>query len=97
MKKRKSQNEMVLAVLKSGKAISPWKALRDLGCFRLGARIWELRRAGHRISSRWIERRNRFGVMVRLREYFIYKDDPRLEKLTRAAARRWVKSNIRRA
>lgn len=39
-----SQNEKVKAHLVSGKTITPLEALRLYGCFRLGARIWDLRR-----------------------------------------------------
>lgn len=37
----------ILAHLKSGKTISPLEALELYGCFRLGARIWDLRHGKH--------------------------------------------------
>lgn len=39
-----SQNEKVKGHLVSGKTITPLEALNLYGCFRLGARIWDLRR-----------------------------------------------------
>lgn len=39
-----SQNEKVREHLVSGKSITPLEALRLYGCFRLGARIWDLKR-----------------------------------------------------
>lgn len=41
---RESQNEKVKGHLVSGKTITPLEALRLYGCFRLGARIWDLKR-----------------------------------------------------
>lgn len=37
--------------LQSGMTISPLEALKDFRCFRLAARIDELRKAGHPIKS----------------------------------------------
>lgn len=45
-----TQTEMILAHLQSGKPITPLEALREYGCFRLGARIWDLKQAGHPIE-----------------------------------------------
>jgi hypothetical protein len=50
-----SQTESILRHLKAGHAISPLDALRRYGCMRLGARIWDLRQAGHRIERRLID------------------------------------------
>jgi hypothetical protein len=44
-----SQNAMILRHLKRGQWISPLQALREYGCFRLGARIWELKQRGYPI------------------------------------------------
>lgn len=41
-----SQTKQILEHLKSGRTISPLEALELYGCFRLGARIYELRH-GH--------------------------------------------------
>lgn len=37
-----TQNQKILAYLKSGKKLNPLQALRKFGCFRLSARIWDL-------------------------------------------------------
>ena len=47
----KSQNEEILAHLLAGKSISPLEALEKFGCFRLGARILELKQQGHKIVT----------------------------------------------
>ena len=44
-----SQKNSILGYLKSGKTITPLHALRDFSCFRLAARIAELRDEGHDI------------------------------------------------
>lgn len=46
-----SQRDRVLAALEAGEEITPVDALRRFGCFRLGARVHELREAGHRIAT----------------------------------------------
>lgn len=51
---RKSQNDEILAWLKSGKSISPLEALEKFGCFRLGGRIFELKQAGHKIVTEMV-------------------------------------------
>lgn len=45
-----SQCDQILAHLKEGKTISPMEALRQFGCFRLGARIWDLKQDGYVIG-----------------------------------------------
>lgn len=44
-----TQNARILKALKAGKKLTPLAALRDFGCFRLAARIAELRGEGHAI------------------------------------------------
>lgn len=39
-----------MAHLQSGKSITPLEALNLYGCFRLGARIWDLRNEGYDIE-----------------------------------------------
>jgi len=46
-----SQTEQILEHLKSGKEITPMDALVNYGCFRLGARIYDLRQQGYDIES----------------------------------------------
>ena len=44
-----SQNEKILAALKRG-PLTPMEALERFGCFRLAARVGELRERGHAIG-----------------------------------------------
>lgn len=44
-----SQSSRILSALRSGRRLSALEALEEFGCFRLAARIHDLRRAGHEI------------------------------------------------
>lgn len=46
-----SQNKQILAHLEAGLSITPLEALKRYGCFRLGARIHDLRTKGHPIVT----------------------------------------------
>ena len=47
-----TQNEQILDYLKSGKSITPLEALEKFGCFRLSARIFNLREDGYNIITK---------------------------------------------
>jgi len=51
---KKSQGERILAHLKAGKTLSAKQAAENFGCYRLGARIMELREAGYDIDGGWV-------------------------------------------
>lgn len=42
-----SQSEQILAWMQAGNSITPLEAMERFGCLRLGARIYDLSRAGH--------------------------------------------------
>lgn len=48
--KRASQCEQILEALRQGRELTPLQALNEFGCMRLGARIWDLIRAGYNIQ-----------------------------------------------
>lgn len=50
MERKESQNKSILAWMKQGNAITPLIALNRFGCFRLSARIKDLRDIGYNIS-----------------------------------------------
>lgn len=57
-----SQESQILEYLQSGGALTPIEALNLFGCFRLGARIWNLRKAGHPIDDELVhEGRKKFS------------------------------------
>lgn len=51
-----SQKTKLLRYLQMGKSISPLKAWRIFGIYRLSGRILDLRREGHNIKTDIIER-----------------------------------------
>ena len=54
-----SQEQRILAYLRSGHSLTPIQALRKFGCFRLGARIYDLRRHGCRIKRQMVQRQGK--------------------------------------
>lgn len=46
----KTQNTQILAHLKTGQSINPLQALNKFGCFRLSARIFNLKDEGYDIE-----------------------------------------------
>ncbi len=58
MSEHASQNIQILQHLRRGRALSAIIALHLFNCFRLGARIWDLRKAGHSITTRMVETRD---------------------------------------
>ena len=47
-----TQNKRIEAYLMSGRTLTPLDALHEFNCFRLSARIWDLRKQGLDIESR---------------------------------------------
>ena len=46
-----TQKEMVLGYLQKGKTLTPMEALEKFGCFRLAARVHDLRVSGHNVVA----------------------------------------------
>lgn len=63
------QEERILKYMQDFGSITPLQALDDLGVMRLGARIYDLKRAGHMISRRMVTKKNRYGEAVSFAEY----------------------------
>lgn len=51
-----SQNQKLLAHLKSGRTITRWSGLMDMGIANLTARITDLRNQGHNVLMQWVVR-----------------------------------------
>lgn len=64
-----TQNERLLRHLTDYGSITPVEALSDYGIMRLGARIYDLKREGHVITSELVEGRNRYGERTRYARY----------------------------
>ena len=64
-----TQCERVLKYMHDFGSINPAQAMDDLGVMRLGARIWDLKRAGHPITRKMVKKKNRYGEPVSFAEY----------------------------
>ena len=64
-----TQCDKILRHLKDVGSITPVDALRDYGCMRLGARIWDLKRMGHHIDMELETGENRYGEKTRYARY----------------------------
>lgn len=53
---KRSQNARIIDYLATGRPLTPLVALQRFSCFRLGARVHELKRQGHPITSRLVKR-----------------------------------------
>jgi hypothetical protein len=62
-----SQCEQILGMLKSG-PVTAMDALQKAGCFRLAARIAELRQQGHNIETETIEVNGKHIAQYTLKE-----------------------------
>lgn len=49
-----SQNKQILSYLQQGNSITPLEALNHFNCFRLGARIFQLKKLGHPIETEMV-------------------------------------------
>ena len=64
-----TQNDAILSALRRGERLTPTVALSVYGTFRLAARIWDLRQAGHAISERMVVVPGRDGTTCLVAEY----------------------------
>ena len=62
-----NQSDKILDHLRGG-PITPLQALNLYGCFRLAARINELRKQGHNISTKWIKGEKKKHAQYQLME-----------------------------
>jgi hypothetical protein len=68
-----SQNLRILEHLRI-RTITPLEALKYAGCWRLGARIYDLRQEGHRIDTEIVHVWNRRGERKRVARYRLVKE-----------------------
>jgi len=63
--------QRLLAFLDAGNTINPLVSWRELGIYRLAARVHDLKRDGWEIHSRMKSEQNRFGEKIQVAEYWI--------------------------
>ena len=64
-----TQCDKILFHLQTIGSITPFEALDQYGCFRLAARVAELKAEGYPITSEIVSKQNRFGETVRFAKY----------------------------
>jgi hypothetical protein len=69
---RPNQSALILAYMQRGQRIDAMKALSMFRCFRLAARIGELREAGHDIKTEMVDNHNG----GRHAEYYLESEAP---------------------
>jgi len=64
-----TQNRLIAKHLESGHTITALEALHRFGCFRLSARIWDLKRQGMAIEGTWKTVKSLAGEDKKIVEY----------------------------
>lgn len=62
-----SQESAILSYLRAGKSLTPIDALNLFKCFRLGARIYGLKKAGYQIETEMIQKGNKRFASYKLK------------------------------
>jgi cytochrome c-type biogenesis protein CcmH/NrfF len=70
-----TQTEMVLDYLKRNGSITQADAIREIGCYRLGARVYDLKQRGHDITRIMESTTNRYGATVSYARYALNDHD----------------------
>jgi len=70
-----NQNIRIIRYLKSHGTITSLEAMNELGVMRLASRISNLRQQGHKITSQYVSRMNRFGETCRVKQYTLGDED----------------------
>ena len=68
-----TQSERILKWMQEGKSITALEALREFGCFRLAARINDLKNAGHDIVSEHYSYKNSYNETKTIARYSLAK------------------------
>ncbi len=66
-----TQNQRVLDYIEETGGITQLEALNELGVMRLASRVSDLRRRGHRITSKMIPVKNRYGETCYIKRYMM--------------------------
>ena len=66
-----SQEDMILEYLENHRGITQAEAIEAFGCYRLGARMYDIRESGFTVERVMEEGVNRFGQKVRYARYFV--------------------------
>lgn len=68
---KNTQREKIINYLYGFGSITSWEAYRDLGITQFAARVKELKEEGYQFTSKWENRKNREGKIVRFKRYYL--------------------------
>ena len=71
-----TQAEMILDYMQTTGPITPLIAVKEFGCMRLGARIYDLKQLGVDIRREIVNYTNDQGEKKRFAEYWIHREQP---------------------
>lgn len=71
---KQTQAEMILRYLEENGSISQKEAAAIFGCYRLSARIFDLRALGFDIRKEMATEKNRFGVNTSFARYWLKEE-----------------------
>ena len=69
------QKERILQYMRDFGSITQLEAMRDLGCMRLGARVYDLKRDGYAINKEMETSKNRYGEDTSYARYRLVDDE----------------------
>lgn len=69
------QTDMILNHMQRHGSITQAEAIRLFGCYRLGARVYDLRARGLDVRKTMDTGVNRFGKRTRFARYYLHADD----------------------
>lgn len=72
---KETQCQMILRYMEDYGEITPIDAIREFSCLRLGARIWDLKHAGHNIKSELVSSKNVYGHTVHYSKYSLVAEE----------------------
>jgi hypothetical protein len=69
-KKKNTQCDRLIVYLRSHRGITPMEAWNELGIYRLGARVWDLKhKRGYNIEKSMVNVPNRYGETCKVAQY----------------------------
>ena len=64
-----TQTERILDYMKENGSITQMEAMTQLGIYRLGARIWDLKKSGANIKKEMASKKTRYGTTTYFSRY----------------------------
>lgn len=71
MRNEDTQNAQLIAIMETGRWITPLEAMEEIGCMRLPARISDLKKLGYEIEDDWVTHTTASGKKKRFKKYRI--------------------------